>query len=307
MEQKELIRAANLSVGSNAVLVGIKVIVGFSMASISVLSEAVHSGIDLIAAAITNISIRKSGVPADEVHRFGHGKFEDLGALIEAILIFIAAIFIIYEAINKLVTHSEVQLLGVGIGVMAISALTNIFVSRHLLGVARQLDSIALEADAQHLQTDVYTSVAVLVALLGIFISGVVIIDPLLAILVALFITKTAYDLTRRCFAELVDVKLSDEEEGLIQSIITEHYADYVSYHNLRSRKSGRERFLDLHLVVPKGKQIAEAHRFCDHLERDIKEKIPNLNILIHLEPCNEDCKICQKQCKDRPYADTGD
>jgi cation diffusion facilitator family transporter len=304
MEQKEQIRAANISVCSNAILVIIKGIVGISMGSVSVLSEAIHSGIDLLAAGITNVSIRKSSVPADETHRFGHGKFEDIGALNEAILIFIAAIFIIYEAVKKLIIESEIELLGAGIGVMALSALTNMFVSGYLFRIARKYDSIALEADAQHLRTDVYSSVGVLGALLCIFATGFKIIDPIFAILVALLISKTAYKLTRRCFAELVDAKLSDEEEGIIESIITDHYDHYVSYHKLRSRKSGQERFLDLHMVVPRGWQIGEAHRFCDHLEKDIKERIPNLNILIHLEPCDEDCEICQKQCKDRPHAD---
>jgi len=141
----------------------------------------------------------------------------------------------------------------------------------------------------------VYTSSSVFAALALIKLTGIEVFDPVLAIVVSLIIARTAYNLTKRSVAGLVDAKLSDDEEHIIKSIIAEHYSQYASYHNLRTRKSGAERFVDLHLVVPKNLQVADAHEFCDHLENDIKKRIPNLSILIHIEPCDDDCEICRK------------
>jgi cation diffusion facilitator family transporter len=267
------------------------------MGSISVLSEALHTGIDLLAALIANYSVRKAGKPADEIHKFGHGKFENVSGTVEAILIFAAAIIILYKAGEKIIKPEEIKLdfIGAGIVIMGISTVVNFYVSRKIMKVAKKAESIALEADAYHLTTDVYTSVGVFIGLILIWITKNPIFDPIIAIIVALIILKASYDLTRRSVSGIMDVKLSDEEEDLIKSIITEHYYEYAEYHNLRSRMSGAERFVDLHLVVPKNQPVIDAHGFCDHLEKDIKEKIPNLSILIHIEPCEADCEICRK------------
>ena len=295
----EITKVARLSIYSNTILLIMKLAVGFLLGSISVLSEALHSGIDLLAAVIANYSVRKAGKPADDIHKFGHGKFENLSGTIEALLITVAAIIILYEAGRKIFFENEVELngelIGVGIVIMGISALVNFYVSRKIMKVAKHAESIALEADAYHLTTDVYTSIGVFIGLVLIHFTGNPIFDPVLAIIVALMILKASYDLTKRSVSGIMDVKLSDEEEELIKSIIDEHYSDYAEFHNLRSRMSGAERFVDLHLVVPKNQPVIEAHDFCDHLEKDIKEKIPNLSILIHIEPCEADCEICRK------------
>ncbi len=292
---KEITTVARLSIYSNTSLLIMKLAAGFFMGSISVLSEALHSGIDLLAALIANYSVRKAGKPADETHKFGHGKFENVSGTVEALLIFAAAIIILFKAGEKIPTGSKVEFIGAGIVIMGISAVTNFIVSRKIMKVARKAESIALEADAYHLTTDVYTSVAVFIGLVLIQLTGNPIFDPVLAIIVALIILKASYDLTKRSVAGIMDVKLSDKEENIIKSIIAEHYSEYTSYHNLRSRMSGAERFVDLHLVVPKNEHVAEAHELCNHLEKDIKEKIPNLSILIHIEPCEADCEICRK------------
>jgi len=294
---KEITSVARLSIYSNTLLLVIKLAVGFSMGSISVLSEALHSGIDLLAAVIANYSVKKAGQPADDEHKFGHGKFENVSGTIEAILIFVAAIFIIYKASEKIITGHDLknEFIGLGILVMGISAVVNFYVSRKIMKVAKRAESIALEADAYHLTTDVYTSVGVFIGLVLIQLTGNSIFDPAMAIIVGIIILKASYDLTKRCVSGIMDVKLSDTEEDLIKSIIHDHYSQYAEYHNLRSRMSGAERFVDLHLVVPKNQNVVEAHDFCDHLEKEIKEKIPNLSILIHIEPCRTDCEICKK------------
>ncbi|MFZ2410133.1 MAG: cation diffusion facilitator family transporter [Candidatus Methanoperedens sp.] len=294
---KEITSVARLSIYSNTFLLFMKLVTGFFMGSISVLSEALHSGIDLIAAVIANYSVRKAGKPADDIHKFGHGKFENVSGTVEAILIFVAAIIILYKAGENILKPEEIELdfVGAGIVIMGISTVVNFYVSRKIMKVARKAESIALEADAYHLTTDVYTSVGVFIGLIFIQITKNPIFDPILAILVALIILKASYDLTKRSVSGIMDVKLSDKEENIIKSIIAEHYSEFAEYHDLRTRMSGAERYVDLHLVVPKNQLVADAHEFCDHLEKDIKEKIPNLSILIHIEPCETDCEICRK------------
>ena len=296
---KEITSVARLSIYSNSLLLIIKLAVGFFMGSISVMSEALHSGIDLLAAVIANYSVKKAGQPADDEHRFGHGKFENVSGTVEAILIFVVAIIILYKSSVKILGNETIEidssLIGIGIVIMGISTIVNFYVSARIMKVAKKAESIALEADAYHLTTDVYTSVGVLAGLILIKITGNPVFDPLMAIIVALIILKASYDLTKRSVSGIMDVKLSDKEEDAIKSIIHEHYSQYAEYHNLRSRMSGAERFVDLHLVVPKNQNVVDAHDFCDHLEKEIKEKIPNLSILIHVEPCRTDCEICQK------------
>lgn len=294
---KEITSVAKLSIYSNSLLLIMKLAVGLFIGSISILSEALHSGIDLLAAIIANYSVRKAGQPADEEHKFGHGKFENVSGTVEAILIFVAAIIILYKSGEKLLGNDgiEFELIGIGIVVMGISAIVNFYVSSRIMKVAKKAESIALEADAYHLTTDVYTSAGVFIGLILIKITNNPIFDPAMAIIVAIIILKASYDLTKRSVSGLMDMKLSDKEENIIKSIISEHYSEFAEYHDLRTRMSGAERYVDLHLVVPKNQQVAEAHEFCDHLEKDIKEKIPNLSILIHIEPCETDCEICKK------------
>lgn len=292
---REIVLVARLSIYSNALLLSIKLVSGLYMGSISVLSEALHSGIDLLAAFVANYSVGKAGQPADKEHKFGHGKFENVSGTVEALLIFVAAIIILYESIHKLTTRVEVEFVGVGIVIMGISAIANIIVSKKIMKVAKKAESIALEADAYHLTTDVYTSIGVFIGLVLIQLTGNPIYDPIMAIIVALIIMKASYDLTRRSIAGLMDMKLSDKEENIIDSIISEHSEQHLEYHDLRTRMSGAERFVDLHLVMPKDSRLEDVHKFCDHIEKDIREQIPNLSITIHVESCSTSCDTCKK------------
>lgn len=290
----EKVRVARLSVISNAFLVVLKLTVGFTMSSVSVISEGIHSGLDLIAALIAYFSVRESSKPADELHRYGHGKIENVSGTIEAVLIFFAAIYIIYEAAQKLIYRVEVSHLGYGAVIMAVSALLNWFVSQRLMKVAKKTDSVALEADAWHLRTDVYTSIGVFVGLIAIKLTGIAILDPIIAISVALMIIKAAYDLTRDAFFNILDIKLPDDEEETIINTIKEYGNEIVEFHKLRTRKSGAERHIDLHLVMPRNKSIMECHNLCNEIELKVKDKLPNANVLIHLEPCESVCSQCQ-------------
>ncbi len=290
------VKNARLSIISNTLLIAMKVAVGISMQSVSVLSEAVHSGIDLIAAIIAYFSVREAGKPADEQHHFGHGKIENVSGTIEAILIFGAGIYIIIEALQKLRSgHVEIESLGLGAAVMAVSAIVNLFVSNRLLRIARETDSIALEADALHLRTDVYTSAGVFGGLIAIHFTGYTILDPIIAIAVALLILKAAYDLTKSAFEHILDVKLPDHEENAIQGILQQHSNEYVEYHKIRTRKAGAERHIDMHLVVPKGMPVEPAHALADKVVSEIKSKLSFSHVLVHIEPCTGGCDACRK------------
>ncbi|HZK43958.1 MAG TPA: cation diffusion facilitator family transporter [Syntrophomonadaceae bacterium] len=279
------VKAAWISVASNTTLMLSKFIVGISIGSVSVISEAIHSANDLLASFIAVFAVKKSSDPPDERHPYGHGKIENVSGTIEALLIFIAAILIINEAIKKITTGSQVDAIGWGIAVMGISAVINWFVSAYLLKVAHETDSIALEADGMHLRTDVYTSLGVFVGLIMIHFTGWNIIDPIAAILVALLIIKAAYDLTKKAFMPLVDVALDDEIIMVIEDILAEEKDCYLEYHDLRTRKAGRESHIDFHLVIDEEKTVKEAHDICDKIETRIKDAIPYAHILIHVEP----------------------
>jgi cation diffusion facilitator family transporter len=290
--------AATLSIVSNSVLIVIKLTVGIMMQSVSVISEAVHSGLDLIAAVIAWFAVRESGKPADEDHPFGHGKIENVAGTIEAVLIFGAAIYIVYEAVMKL--HEGkigIESLGLGAGVMAVSAIANFLVSNHLMKVARKTDSVALEADALHLRTDVYTSAGVLGGLVAIKLTGLTILDPIVAIVVALLIIKAAWDLTRSAFFHILDVSLPEDEAQVIHDVMAEYTGRYSEYHKVRTRKSGHIRHVDMHLVIPGWTTVEAGHRLSHEIADRIGERLAHSHTLVHIEPCKGVCKECENTC----------
>ncbi len=291
-------RIASVSILSNTVLVLLKLMAGIMTNSVSILSEAIHSGLDLLAAIIAFIAVRISSSPPDSRHRYGHGKFENLSGTIEALLIFVAAIWIMVEAYDKLVHGAQVETIGIGIAVMAFASLVNWLVSNQLMKTARKTDSIALEADAMHLRTDVYTSLGVMFGLLIIAITKIQIIDPIIAIAVALLICKAAYDLTLKALIPLLDVALPHEEEVAIKEAIDKVNPDgLVDFHQLRTRKAGAERYVDMHLVVPRYLTITEVHELCDRIEVEIAARLPYVHVLVHAEPCADgDCELCRHQ-----------
>ena len=298
----EKIAVAKLSVYSNTALVVTKLVVGVMMMSVGVISEALHSGIDLVAALVARFSVKRSAEPADSDHRFGHGKYENLSGMIEGALIFVAAAVIIFEASRRLINPLEVEFLGAGMAVMGFSAVLNLYVSRKLMAVAKRTDSLALEADALHLRTDVWTSVGVFIALVAIFLTGERLIDPIIALFVALFIIRAAYDITTRSSSGLLDVSLPDSEMKEIERIMNEHSSEYVDFHKLRARKTGSERQIDLHLTVPSDLSVKDSHDLAEHLERDIKVTLPRTTIVIHVEPCDKACEKCRLRERSRAF-----
>jgi cation diffusion facilitator family transporter len=275
---------ARLSVASNTALIGMKLAVGLISGSISILSEAIHSFMDLLAAIIAFFSVRVSDTPADEKHPYGHGKFENISGVVEALLIFVAAFWIIYEAIKKLITPEEIGSLWLGFAVMTVSAIVNTIVSTKLYKVAKETESIALEADALHLKTDVLTSAGVAVGMVLIWITGYHILDPIAAILVAILILKESWELFRRAYGPLLDTALPEDDLEKITLVIEKHCTGTTGYHDLRTRKSGNYKYIDFHLNLPPDMTVKEAHDLCDIIEADIHKVVTHGEVTIHVE-----------------------
>ena len=279
------VKVARLSIFSNSLLIVLKVVIGLLTHSISIISEAIHSFMDLLASIIAFFSVKISDTPADERHPYGHGKFENISGVVEALLIFVAAFWIIYEAIKKIIHHStDVEKVGWGFLVMIVSAIVNIIVSGRLFKVAKETDSVALEADALHLKTDVYTSFGVAFGLLLMWITKIPLLDPIVAILVALLILKESYELFSKAYGPLLDTSLPKEDIKKIQTIIQSHCIGEISYHEFRSRKAGNYNYIDFHLNLPEYMTVKEAHGICDIIENDIKSNIKNTEVTIHVE-----------------------
>lgn len=290
-----------LSVISNTTLVIGKLIIGLLIGSVSIISEAIHSGVDLLAAIIALYAVRTAGKPADDDHPFGHGKVENISGTVEALLIFLAAAWIIYEAIHKLLAPERIGHLGWGMGVMLISALANMLVSSRLFKIARETDSVALSADAWHLRTDVYTSAGVMIGLAAMWLGQLLFpkadltwLDPVAAIAVAVLILKAAFDLTRQSARDLLDASLPAEEERWICDYIGRLHPTVRGFHNLRTRKSGSMRFVEFHLIVESDMSVEDSHRISEVITCDIEDHFPGSSVLVHVEPCDG---LCPDNC----------
>jgi cation diffusion facilitator family transporter len=303
--QRQKNRVALLSVISNSLLVVFKLVVGVIIGSVSVISEAIHSGMDLVAAVIALVAVKISGRSPDEDHAFGHGKVEDISAAVEALLIFAAAIWIIYEAVNKLVSPHPIERVGWGVLVMLISAGANLIVSQMLFRVGKKTESAALIADGWHLRTDVYTSVGVMAGL-GIILIGERLLpgvnlywlDPLAAIIVALLIMRAALRLTVHAIRDLMDTSTSPLEIAWIRSYLRKLYPTVLSFHRLRTRKVGPNRFIDFHMVVRLDMTVSDSHKIADKILEDFKLRFPNADVIPHIEPCDGSCsQACISGC----------
>jgi len=305
--QKHKVSVALLSVASNTTLVLFKLIVGIMIGSVSVISEALHSGVDLLAAIIAYFAVRVSGQPADERHPFGHEKVENFSGTIEALLIFVAAGWIIYEAIRRLLHPHPLESLFWGVAVMLASAVANIIVSHMLFKIGKATDSVALLADAWHLRTDVWTSFGVFAGL-GLLWAGQTLlpnanlhwIDPVAALLVALLIIKAAWELTIHSVVDLLDVSLPAAEREWITQYVEALGRPVRGMHDLRTRKAGHRRFIEFHLEVDPHLSVEESHGITERIDSEITTHFPHSMVTVHVEPCGEDC-----ECRDKPDAVT--
>ena len=287
---------ALLSVLSNIFLVLIKLVVGLRISSVSVISEAIHSGVDLLAALIALFAVKTSDKPADETHHFGHGKVENISGTVEALLIFLAAGWIIYEAIKKLLHAEPLDTPGWGVLVMLLSAMMNAIVSQRLFKIGRATGSVALQADAWHLRTDVYTSAGVMAGLAVIWMGERVApefnlrwVDPVAAIGVACLIVRAAYNLTIESGRDLLDARLPDIEEAVVREQVRVFTPTVRDVHHLRTRKSGQFRFVEFHMRVDPEMSVRKAHELSHAVADSISQRLPHTTVTIHIEPFIEE------------------
>jgi cation diffusion facilitator family transporter len=283
-------RAALVSIVSNTALILLKLVAGAVTGSVAILTEAIHSGVDLVASVIAYFSVRQAETPADDEHRYGHEKFENVAAAAEGVLILVGSGVIVYAAVRSLVVGPELESLGFGIGVVAFATVVNLIVSTWLFKRARETQSAALEGDAAHLRTDAYTSLGVLVGLALVHWTGAEWLDPAVALLIAGAIVITGLRILRRAWAVLVDEALPDAELASIREAIEEMAPrGVVGYHQLRTRRAGARRYVDLHVQFRFGTSLEEAHATAHALGDDIRRRLPGgADVLIHLEPADK-------------------
>jgi cation diffusion facilitator family transporter len=278
--------AAGLSIASNAFLIALKLAAGAITGSIAILTEAVHSLIDLVASVVAYVSVRKADEPADAEHPYGHEKVESLAATIEGMLILLGAGIIVYEATHRLVVGSQVERLGVGVAVMGFSVFANLGVSTVLSRQAKAHESPALEGDAAHLRTDALTSLGVLVGLAAVQITGNVAFDSITALVVAVAIVWAGIRIIRRSSGVLIDEALPSAEMDRIEAAIaTARTPEVAGYHKLRARRAGSRRHIDLHVQYRSGTSLELAHELAHRMRDSIEAEIPNCEVLIHVEP----------------------
>jgi cation diffusion facilitator family transporter len=285
-EPQVKLRTATLSIVSNSTLILLKVVAGSVTGSVALLTEAIHSSIDLVASIVAFISVRKAGEPADESHRYGHEKVENLAAAIEGILILVGSAVIAFEAVRRLIRGGHLHTVGLGIGVVGLSIVVNLGVSTVIARTARRTDSAALAADAAHLRTDALTSAGVLLALVLVSITKAQWLDPVVALIVATAIVSTGVRLVLRSSRVLVDEALPGSEVAVIREAIEEFAGQgVVGYHELRTRRAGSRRYVDLHVQFREGTSLEDAHRTAHELQQEIGARLGGTDVLIHLEP----------------------
>jgi len=279
-------RAAALSIASNSALIVLKLIAGAVTGSVAILTEAIHSAIDLLASVIAFFSVRQAEAPADDSHRYGHEKFENAAAGVEGMLILVGSGIIVYTAVNHLVDGVVIDNVGFGIAVIAFATVVNLIVSTYLSRRSRELDSPALEGDAAHLRTDAYTSLGVLVGLALVHWTGETWIDPVVALVIAVAIVVTGWKITSRSWRVLVDEALPEAEVTHILHAVTEFGPRGVAgHHKLRTRRAGARRYVDMHVQFRAGTTLEQAHAIAHDLQDRIAAELRGADVLIHLEP----------------------
>jgi cation diffusion facilitator family transporter len=280
-------RAAALSIVSNTLLIALKLVAGAITGSVAILTEAMHSSVDLIASIIAFFSVREADKPADAEHPYGHEKIENLAAAIEAMLILVGSAIVVYESVRRLAgNHAQPDSLGIGIGIIAFTIVVNLAVSSFIARRARETESPALEGDAAHLRTDAATSLAVLGGLVLVQLTGAAWLDPVVALVVAVAIVVAGVRLLMRSSRVLVDEALPAEELDAIRAAVVEFGPrGVVGYHKLRARRAGARRYVDLHVQFVAGTTLEAAHATAHALQDEISARLGVVDVLIHLEP----------------------
>lgn len=286
--QKHLAKFAWVSIGTAVITILLKVIAYFLTNSVGLLSDALESVINLITAIITLIAIKIAANPPDNNHTFGHSKAEYFSSGAEGTLILGAAIIIIITSTQRLISPQPLEKIDIGVLVSGSAALLNFFAARYLITGGKQLRSVALEANGRHLMTDVWTSIGVVVGVSTAAFTNWHIIDPIIAIVVAVRIIYSGWVLVSGAISGLMDIALPKEEVDLITQILEQHMRQDVTYHALRTRQAGRQRFVTVHIQVPGAWDVQRGHILLEEIEADIRTALAPISVVTHLEPLED-------------------
>lgn len=292
-DRASLTKFAWLSIGAAMATILLKTTAYFLTGSVGLLSDAIESLVNLAGALMALTMLVIAARPADEDHVYGHSKAEYFSSVTEGILIFGAAIGILVTAIQRLLDPRPLEQLGIGLSISVAASLINFIVARILLNAGRKRRSITLEADAQHLMTDVWTSVGVIGGVAAAGLTGLHIFDPLVAILVALNIVWTGFRIIRRSVMGLMDVALPENEQRLIREVMAKYQERGINFHALRTRQAAARRFMSVHVLVPGDTTVHDAHHIVEDFENDIRTALGGaVTVFTHLEPAEDELSM---------------
>ena len=278
-------RAALLSISVSFILFILKIVFGIITNSLSIITSAVDSFLDLSASIINFFSISQSVKPADEEHKYGHEKAEGIAGLIQSIIIIISSIYLVYESIERLSSEKSLNSLDAGIIVMVVSLFASYFLSNYLKKTAKRTESIALHADSFHFRADLYTNLTIIFGLIVVKFTGFTYVDSIVTILVSAYIIYSAYLIILNSLDILMDKELPDEKLKIIQDTITKFSSEIKGFHKLRTRNTGSKKFIEFHLEVNNELSFVESHDLAERLIKKLENEIPNSEIIVHVDP----------------------
>lgn len=289
MKKKSLKKFAYLSIAAAVITIALKFSAYLYTGSMGLLSDALESCVNLIAAIVALIMIHIAEKPADEGHEFGHTKAEYFSSAIEGGLIMVAAFSIIWSAVPRLFAPQPIENVGLGLAISVSASIVNLGVAIVLLKNAKTHHSLLLEADGKHLMTDVWTSAGVIIAVLLVNLTGLLILDPIIAVLVALNIIWTGFSLLKRSANGLMDASISEGELKMVTNYLDGVSNDEIEYHSLMSRQAGQRKFISLHLLVPGAWSVQKGHDFAEHIEETIEDMFTEpVTVSTHIEPIED-------------------
>lgn len=288
MKEKSLTRFAWLSITTALITISLKAVAYALTGSVGLLSDALESVVNLVAAIMALSMLTLAEKPPDKEHVYGHSKAEYFSSIVEGILIFVAALSIGITAIDRLLHPRPIEQAFIGLAVSVIASLINLVVAMKLLNVGKKNRSITLEADGHHLMTDVWTSIGVIAGVGFVTLTNIQILDPIIAILVAFNIIFTGIKIMKESTLGLMDTSLSDSDIQIIKSILDKYSRKGISYHGLRTRQSANRRFMSVHILVPGNWTVQKGHDLLEEIESDICSALPKTTVVTHLEPVED-------------------
>lgn len=288
MERRSLTKFAWLSIVAAVATIGLKLLAYKLTGSVGLFGDALESGVNLLAAIVALVTLIIASRPPDENHAYGHGKAEYFSSAVEGILILIAAGSIAWTATQRLLHPQPLEAVGVGLVLSLVASLVNLLVARVVLRAGKRFNSITLEADAHHLLTDVWTSVGVIVGIGLVVVTQWLVLDAIIALLVAANIVWSGIQLVRRSTLGLMDTTISADEQKRVRAVLDDYAGEGVEYHALRTRQAAERRFVSVHVLVPNAWSVQQGHALVERLEDDIRQAVPNTSVFTHLEPLDD-------------------